>query len=348
MKPKSLILIICVVVMAAICLGGCGDKAAQMNNESTRIVKDMQGTEVTIPAQIDRYAVAWTGDFDIAAMIDNCEHICAYPETSLKFPMVMEIYPQLTNCVPLPKINVSCESILETGAQVVFLRKSDYPELTQQLEEAAVPVIDLNFENYDDLINAVYIFADVMNTDEARNKAKDYDSYVHSTIEATRHIVDNQNDDISVLNFRDATDYIAYSPDRLVGSWAGLCNIKYSLDTGGDTNNVQLTAEQIIELDPDYIFFTFPDNKDVMLNDPRFQNMKAIKNGNVYDAPAVLNSFAVNGAEAVLQIKWAASLMWPDAVDYDLEKDAQDFYKKYYNLDFTNEEIHSIIWGSTE
>ena len=61
-----------------------------------------------------------------------------------------------------------------------------------------------------------------------------------------------------MLNFRDAVDFTAYSKDRLVGSWAELCGITYALDTGNSTSNITLTQEQILEYDPDYIFFTSP------------------------------------------------------------------------------------------
>ena len=32
----------------------------------------------------------------------------------------MEVYPQLADCIALPKENIAVESILESGAQVVF------------------------------------------------------------------------------------------------------------------------------------------------------------------------------------------------------------------------------------
>lgn len=336
------------LVLAAVLLVGCGQTAAQTENTPAqgRTVVDMQGTEVTVPEVIENYAVAWTGDFDIAAMLDGCEHISAYPDTSLQFEKVMEVYPQLADCIALPKENIAVEAILESGAQVVFLRQSDYPDLTRELRAANVPVVDLNFENYEELKQAVELFAEVLNTQEARDKAALYNAYVDDTIAQVQEFVKTHSGDeeITVLNFRDAVDFTAYSKDRLVGSWAELCGITYAMDTGDNTSNVTLTQEQVLEYDPDYIFFTFPGNAEKLLANERMQSLTAVQQGHVYDAPAVINSFAVNGTEAVLQMKWAISLIWEGQTTFDLNADMRDFYRTFFDLELSEEETARILY----
>ncbi len=167
--------VVCVVtiVFSLFVISGCtqrGDIKAE--TDGYRMVKDLDGNEIMVPSVITNYAVAWSGDFDILAMLDNCEHMSAFPEQSLKFPLLLEVYPNLNNCIRLPKINVSSESILESGAQVVFLRYSDYPELTEQLKNQNIPAINVNFENYDEVIRSVELVADVLNTTEARERQK--------------------------------------------------------------------------------------------------------------------------------------------------------------------------------
>lgn len=336
--------------LAAALLTGCGVSAGTgpagtpEQGTATRTVVDMQGTEVTVPAVIDNYAVAWTGDFDIAAMLDGCEHISAYPDTSLRFEKVMEFYPRLADCISLPKENIAVESLLESNAQVVFLRQSDYPDLTRELRAANVPVIDLNFENYDQLKQAVTLFADVLNTDQAREKAERYNDYLDDTLAQVQDFVQaNPCGEVSVLNFRDAVDFTAYSPDRLVGSWAGLCGVTYAMDTDGGTSNVTLTQEQVLAYDPDYIFFTFPGNAEKLLANQQLQSLRAVQQGHVYDAPAVFNSFAINGTEAVLQLKWAISLIWEDESPFDLNADVQDFYRTFFDLELSDEEVTRLL-----
>ena len=336
------------LILAVALLAGCGQTAVQTDGTAARgrTVVDMQGTEVTVPEVIENYAVAWAGDFDIAAMMDGCEHISAYPDTSLRFEKVMEVYPQLADCIALPKENIAVESILESGAQVVFLRQSDYPDLTRELRAANVPVVDLNFENYEELKHAVELFAEVLNTQEARDKAALYTAYVDDTIAQVQEFVKfhPSDEEITVLNFRDAVDFTAYSKDRLVGSWAELCGITYALDTGNSTSNITLTQEQILEYDPDYIFFTFPGNAEKLLANERLQSLTAVQQGHVYDVPAVINSFAVNGTEAVLQMKWAISLIWEGQTTFDLNVDIRDFYRTFFDLELSEEETARILY----
>ena len=333
-------------VMLLCALAGCG----RLTNNAlveTRTVIDLDGNEIVVPAKIDNYAVAWSGDLDILAMLDNCEHISAFPEQSLKFPMLLQFYPQLQNCIPLPKINASSESILESGAQVVFLRYSDYPELTEQLRSQNIPVININFENYEDMIRAVELVADVLNTDIAREKAKRYREYCEKTMDDAQKLAAKiEGEHSSLIVFRDSVDYTAYSPDRMIGAWTDLCGLNYLINTGESTANVNLTTEQILEFDPDYIFFAFPGNVQGMLADEKLASLKCIKNNHVYETPTVFSPFPINGSEGILQLKWIFSIMWPEETNIDLEKEVCDFYKEFYDIEFTEKQLNEILYGA--
>ena len=337
-------IVMCTTMMLMGALSGCG-KESQSKDTDTRIVVDLEGNEIEVPSQITNYAVAWSGDLDILAMLDNCEHISAFPQQSLKFPMLLEFYPQLENCIQLPKINVSSESILESGAQVVFLRYSDYPELTEQLKQQNVPAININFENYEDMIKSVELVADVLNTDEARNEAKQYREYVEKTMEEAVEMASTFDcKDASLIVFRDAVDYTAYSPDRMIGAWTDLCGINYLIDTGESTANVNLTVEQILEYDPDYIFFAFPGNIEKFYENEKLASLKCVKEGNVYETPTVFSPFPINGAEGVLQLKWIFTIMSSDYT-IDIEKEVRDFYREFYDIEFTDAQLKEILYG---
>lgn len=345
MKRRMFVfLTICIIGV----LAGCSNVKNKENNEY-RTVTDLDGNKIDVPCEITNYAVAWSGDLDILAMLDDCEHISAFPEQSLKFPMLLQFYPQLNNCIRLPKINVSSESIIESGAQVVFLRESDYPELTEQLKNQNIPVVNINFENYEDMIRAVELVADVLNTDEAREKASRYREYVEATMKQAEDLAANYSlNDASLIVFRDSVDYTAYSPDRMIGAWTDLCGMNYLIDTGESTANVNLSVEQILEFDPDYIFFAFPDNVSTMLEDEKMQSLSAVKNHHVYETPTVFSPFPINGSEGVLQLKWIFYIMWPKETNIDIEKEVCDFYREFYNIEFTEEQLNKILYGAEE
>ena len=344
---KKIYLIVCIVMMSI--MTGCGSTKDNVSQNEYRTVTDLDGNEIQVPSEITNYAVAWSGDLDILAMLDNLEHISAFPEQSLKFPMLLQFYPQLNECIRLPKINVSSESILESGAQVVFLRYSDYPELTEQLKSQNIPVVNINFENYEDMIRSVELVADILNTSEAREEAKRYRKYVEETMaQATNLASEFSGNEATLIVFRDSVDYTAYSPDRMIEAWASLCGMNYLIDTGDSTANVNLTTEQILEYDPDYIFFAFPGNVAGMLEDEKLQSLTAVQNNHVYETPTVFSPFPINGSEGVLQLKWIFSIMWPEETSIDLEKEVCDFYKEFFDIEFTEEQLNEILYGAEE
>lgn len=336
---------IAIISVMALVFVGCGADSSTVNTSSTRTVIDTAGNEVVIPDVVESYAVVFAGDVDIFAMLDGCEHMSAYSETVLKYELVEKAYPFLKDRVALPRRNVSIESILESGPQVVILRESDYPELAEQLKELNVPVVDMNFEDYESLKKCVTLAADILNTEEARDKAERFNRLLDEEVKESEQFVSSHNLDsgISVLTFRDADDLEAYSPDRMMRCWSDACKLDYALKEAPGNQNVKLTVEQLSEFDPDYIFFTFGGNAEKMMTDERFVSLTAVKNSHVYQEPAVFNAFAINGCETIMQMKWVMSVIWPDEIDYDIVKEVQDFYTEFFDYEMDDATVKNIL-----
>lgn len=341
MKKLFALIIVTIIVFGSFCSCGLSDS----QNSNTRTVVGLDGKTVNIPQKIDKYAVVWTSVMDIAAMIDGYKHISAYSDLSLKYDMVKEHYSKiLSKATPLPKENISVESIIASGAQVVFIKKSDYKELVNQLEKSSIPVVDITFENYDELKQAVSLFAEAMGTDEAKQKATSYSNYVDSVLSETKEALQESDyHQQTTIVFRDAVDFTAYGKARMTGFWIDKCNLKYAVEQEDNTQNINLTKEQILEYDPDYIFFVFEGNTEVLTNDKTLKSLKAVKNNHVYDIPIGLESFGVKGAECVLQLYWVTSIINNNKLDDKTINNIKDFYKNFYSITLSNTDIYNIL-----
>lgn len=342
---KSVSLLLIIITLCTIFTACAKNDTIINDSPKIRTVIDMSGNKVNIPDVVDNYALVFAGDFDIAAMLDGCEHMSAFPETVLKYKWVKKAYPQLNERIKLPRRNISVETIVESGAQVVILRENDYPDLAKELNAINIPVVDLNFSNFEELKQCVTIFAEIMNTDEIKAKAEKYNAYLDGEIKYAEDFRkrNNLNDDYTVLTLRDADDLEAYSPDRMMAAWSNACGLTYSLKSAPNNQNIKLTVEQILEYNPDYIIFSFDGNVDKFMANEKVSTLNAVKNNHVYQSATVINSFIVNGVEVALQMKWMYSLIYSDLVDFDLIQITKDFYKEFFELELTDEETIDIL-----
>lgn len=341
---KYLALIMILALVLGLC--ACSNTAKQDENSSeVRTVTDMSGTEVKLPATVDKYAVAWAGITDIVAMYDGVNHLVAYPEKSTSFSMYTNMYPDLKDKICLPDEGISAEAVLESGAQVVFLKESDDESLVNKLRESGVAVIDCEFKDYEGLEKVVKLVADVFGTKEAQAKANEYCKYLDSSVEYVNSKTENleEDDRVSAIVIKDTKNYSAYGSTRYTGKWVEMCGANYSMVNEDAYANVNLTQEQILEYNPDFIFFAMPEQADKFLEDSTWKELKAVKEENVFNIPSGLNTWSNSGAESALIFKWAFAKMYPSLSDDFDAKIVTSYYKTFYNFDISAEDIQKTL-----
>jgi iron complex transport system substrate-binding protein len=108
-----------------------------------------------------------------------------------------------------------------------------------------------------------------------------------------------------------------------------------------------VTMEQVAAWDPDVIIVgTAPNgrNRQAILDDPRWRDIKAVKNGRVFVNPSGAYLWDRHSAEAALQVLWAAKTLHPELFGgIDMEKETKAFYAKYFHHALTDSEYRSII-----
>jgi len=339
--------IISTILVFAILLSisACGNNSPSNKSGDVRTFTDMAGREITIDGNVSSYAISWVGCADIFAMLDNCQGMVAYPKTSTSYAKFVEMFVDESKMVMLPKDDISAEEVINSGADVVFARIKDIDGIVDQLEKAGIVVVDVEFKDYNEMLQSVQLCADILGTEEAKKRAEAFIKYGNDTLSAIETLVKENKESVqaTALAIRDTTDYRAYGPGRYAGKWIEMCGFTCPLETDDPEAFVNLTAEEIVRYDADYIFFALPGEAQNMVNDSKWVGLKAYDNGRIYNCPECFNTWCNQGSESLLQLYWACEILYPDKVNYAMENVVHDFYKDFYSIDLSSDEIASML-----
>lgn len=340
-KIISFLLIACM----AFFMTACGQGNELKNGENVRTYTDMSGREIRIQGEIKAYAISWVGCADIFAMLDNCKSMVAYPKTSTSYSRFVKEYVDESNMIMLPKEDISAEEVINSGAEVVFARIKDIEGIVDQLEKAGIVVVDVEFKDYEQMLKSVQLCADILGTEEAQKKADSFVKYGIETLSTIETLVQENKDSVSAsaLAIRDTKDYRAYGPGRYAGKWIEMCGFSCPLETDDPEAFVNLTAEEIARYDTDYIFFALPGEAQNMQSDSKWNGLKAYDSGRIYNCPECFNTWCNQGSESLLQLYWACDILYPEKVSYKMEDVVYNFYKDFYSLELSADEIASML-----
>lgn len=105
--------------------------------------------------------------------------------------------------------------------------------------------------------------------------------------------------------------------------------------------------EQLLVWDPDVIILLSPEEIDLVYNDTRLSSVSAIKNGNVYAAPAGAHYWWGSTCETPLMVLWTAKTLYPEQFkDLDMEAEVIAFYKEFFGCEITREQAAEILSGT--
>ena len=344
MKAKKYIAIICIITIAISVLSGCGNYGSKGQvADKTHSVVDMSGRTVEVPDSISRYVVLWVGAVDFAIMFDHGEHMVGCSDTAASYTYFETACKNYDNLILFNKNAITVEGVLQTEADVVFYRGSDHSELAEQLSAAGISAIDVEFNDYEELIAAMQIMADVFGTEYAANQCANYRKYVEESIAEASKIASSVSEKRSALGIRDTSDLRAYGANRFAGRWVTLCGGKYALNEGDPDGYVNLTKEQLLSYDPDVLVFIIPGEAAKFKNDPQWSSLSAVSNNCVYENPSIIGTWSNHGAEFVLQFWWAIDILYPELVNYETCSIVKDFYRTFFDLTLDDKEILQVI-----
>jgi iron complex transport system substrate-binding protein len=282
-------------------------------------------------------------------MLGGADKIVATTVQAQRQPWLRRLYPRIEQ-VPAA-FNAAGDPNIETliGARpdvILMAYDGTLPKWSAAVEAYHVPIVMMPNTSLAGLKETARITGEVLGASEARIAA-DYVRYFDANIRQVTDITGKL--DVAqrpkVLHTASAGILTVDGQGTVIDDWIRVAGGINAADVNG--NGRPVTMEQIAAWDPDVIIVgTAPNqqNRQAILDDPRWRQIKAVKNGQVFANPSGAYLWDRHSAEAALQVLWAAKTLHPELFKaLDIKRATIQFYDKYFHYSLTDAEYDSIL-----
>ena len=210
-----------------------------------------------------------------------------------------------------------------------------------------IPYINCTFSSFDTMIQSIQMTAEVLGG-EAIEIANAYVAYLNEKIDWLTELTGSiaEEDKISVLHGNSIYNLTVDGTNTIIDAWIKTAGGLNAVGNDVSGNFKSVTLEQIITWDPDVIIVGKVGDVELIMNDPAWAVLKAVKNGNVYLNPAGVFAWDRYGVEEALQIQWTAQLLYPELFegeDFDISEEVKYFYTTFFNYNLSDEQVAKIL-----
>lgn len=264
---------------------------------------------------------------------------------------VLEYFPYLRE-LPLygkfygSKSNLNREELILSGADVIIdvgeLKKGIEEDLNQLEKETGIPVVYI--ESY--LENTPEAFLKIAELIGKTDKSEKLADFARATLENGKRV--------NELIDEKKTVYYSTSEDGLFTFPRGSFHTE-AIELSGGTNVVpesfqagggKISLEELFILDPDVIVLSNERGYENVTRDPRWENLTAVKNDEVYLIPTLPYSFidAPPAHNRIIGIDWLTKLLYPELnKDMNIRERIKTFYSFFYDKDLSDSELADIL-----
>lgn len=346
-KIILVILSIALILNLSFVLSGCdsskhvSSKTSKEEQKGDQTVIDAERREVTFPKNIKKVAITCQGGTTHeVAIFGGPDMIVAQPSMK-KFPHLLKMYPQFNDVIDAGSFDdVSVEQLMEVEPDMVLVGISSkkgnakieevgLPTYTMLIGWAAVDTLKQEFLNIGRMFN---------NEKKAQELVKHWDDTLANLDSMLAKVPENK---------RKKVYYTGKGITKAnTGDW-GRSWIKGSGGIFAVPENIdgEISVEQVLEWNPDVIITQGGNGTSDLLGDGRIQDIKAIKNKEVYECPIGGFWWDRPSPEATLGFLWLAKTLYPEYTqDIDLKNETKNFYKEFYKYDLSDAEYESFFF----
>jgi len=232
------------------------------------------------------------------------------------------------------------EEILLRDPDLILADGARHAEFAEQMDDLSVPTLQFLVESSDQLREALRLTARALGG-EAMARADAFEAEMDRVLEVIgadlAAVLDEER--IQVLFLGTSLELVASGDmyqSELIARAGGR---SVSQDLFGYWNEVNL--EQIIRWDPDVIIIPpyGPLQPDQLLSNPDWASIQAVADGRVYRMPRLIAPMDTPVPESLLGIVWLAGTLYPELVSLGLNEEFARFYRDFYGLELTEDEI---------
>ncbi|MGV8905816.1 MAG: ABC transporter substrate-binding protein [Acetobacterium sp.] len=318
----------------------------------TKTVVDCLNREVVIPADPQRVACLYASTAHIMAMLGQEDKIVGIPNGIKRDVLMAYKRPDINDIsVPFQEGSINVEELLTVNTDLVLIRQStaENEGEVEKLNKAGIPWVVVDYASLQDLEKAVTVAGNVFNVPE---KAESYNSTVRDTLSlvAQRVSLIPEASKVRVyhaVNEAARTDLQGDLCSQITDA-AGIINV--STEGGSlisDAEKTMTTLEQIYAWNPDGIIANDVNATKYMLSDSKWTGLSAVANQRVITLPNGISRWGHPGSiEPHMAALFIAKLYYPEQFsDIDTNQITQDYYKKYFDLDLSDDDVTAILSG---
>lgn len=325
-------------------------EASPSSAPETRTVTDMDGVEVTVPSEITSYFNGYPVSNGVMVLLGVEEAQNYYLErvTSGNWGWLRVFNPLINEKTIIgDDAYATAEEVLNTDAQVVILSNAD---TAATYREAGINVFSVSAGNtIPGFWESIRVTAQLFGG-EAEERAEAYIQYAQDTMDMVEERLADvpEEERPTVYYIGRTTPYTTspggnYTEEYVVAGGGVLC-------TSGVIDSREITAEQLLELDPDYIFVGTNNRAagyEALMADEALTGLSALKNGRVYTTPQGTLPWDTLGPEIAMMPVFVGKTLYPDRFeDIDLKELMTEFYKTFYDYDLPGEYAELMLAGA--
>lgn len=220
------------------------------------------------------------------------------------------------------------------------------PKWFDAVDAFHVPVVLMPNTSLEGLKATALLTGEVLGPRElgrAREYVRYFDDNIRRVTQVTRKLPPSARP--KVLHTSSAGILTIDGRQTVIDDWINVAGGTNVATVSGNARPV--TMEQVAAWNPDVIIVgTAPNqqNRRAILDDPRWREIKAVKDGKVFANPSGAYLWDRHSAEAALQVLWAAKLLHPtEFASLDVSKETKLFYARFFHHELTDADVASIL-----
>ncbi|SCZ81826.1 ABC transporter substrate-binding protein [Acidaminobacter hydrogenoformans] len=317
----------------------------------TRTIVDCDGRTVEIPVGDLKIACLYAYAGHSMTLLDTQDQIVALVE-GLKRDQLMQLKRPDIGSLSVPSATgvINVEELIASGAELALIRHSIALSgaETEKMDKAGIPYIVIDYTNIEEQKRSIEVLGEVLNRQEA---AQAYLDFYEDTIGwAQSRISDIPAEErvriYHAVNEATRTDAKG-SIQAEITALAGLINVSAEAGAALSDEKTFVTLEEIYGWRPEAIIANEHLVTSYILTDAKWQGLEAVQSGQVFTLPVGISRWGHPGSiETPMAVLYLAQYFYPEKFeDLDMVQFTADYYKTFFGLDFTPEEIEEILSG---
>ena len=319
------------------------------NGDGTKVIKDVDGQEVTVPVTPERVANLWHANNQVILTLGGAPKLSATTHYVTTIPWFRQVYPDITK-VPAPiaaNNDLNMEALLATKPDVVLVSSEKQAEAVRK---AGLTAVRVGFSDMNGLMQTVNLTAEVLGTQGAYERAQKYNAYMQKNLklieERLKDLPDSERPKVMHIGSGTKVQNVSGS-GIVIDEWikiAGGQNVATDLKGMKDVSMEQITsyAPEVIIIGGD----ASAKGVQTIQSDAAWKDVPAVKNGKVIRNPYGTFNWDRYSTEEALQVLWAAKTLHPQKfADIDMVKETQQFYSTFFGYSLSADDAQRILAG---